>query len=96
MNINECKEKYPEGTKVSCKVLNIQPFGAFVEITETVHGLINVPELIFPEDSKTNYPEDYPQVGEIIDAYILWYSPDNQVKLTQKPENHERLNKSRE
>jgi len=37
--------KYPEGSRVSGKVVNIKPFGAFVELEPGVEGLVHISEM---------------------------------------------------
>lgn len=91
MNFEQFKQSNPIGTKVLCTVKNVQPFGVFTEVSKDIFGLIRIPELIIQNGIKSKYPEEYHQVGDEIEAYILWYDGGEKISLTQKPENHEKL-----
>ena len=93
MNLEEYKKRNPIGTKVKAKVLSVQPYGVFIELAKGIDGLVKVPEILF--EGESSFPQDYPQVGETIDSWIIWYDEEGRISLTQKPENHKKLKENR-
>ena len=61
--------KYPVGAHVSGRIVNIMPYGAFVEIEEGVEGLIHVSEMSWTK--RVTKPGDVVQVGEEVEAVVL-------------------------
>ncbi len=61
--------KYPVGSKISGRVVNIMPYGAFVEIESGVEGLIHVSEMSWTK--RIAKAGDVVQVGETVEAVIL-------------------------
>ena len=70
------EEKYPIGVKVSGKVVNLVPYGAFVEIEEGVEGLVHVTELSWTK--RISKPSEVLRVGQEIDAVVLGIQKDEQ------------------
>ena len=62
-------EKYPKGSHVHGKVVNIMPYGAFVEIETGVEGLIHVSEMSWTK--RINKASDVLSIGQEIDAVVL-------------------------
>ncbi len=58
-----------EGTQVKGKVVNIEDYGAFVEIHPGVEGLVHVSEMSWSQHLKT--PEEYVQLGDEVDTVVL-------------------------
>lgn len=69
-------DKYPVGAKVKGKVVNIMPYGAFVELEKGIEGLVHVSELSWT--SRINNPSDVLAIGDIIEAVVLSIDKDNQ------------------
>jgi small subunit ribosomal protein S1 len=67
--------KYPEGTKVKGKVVNIENYGAFIEIEPGVEGLVHVSEMSWTK--KINNPKQVIKEGETIEAIVLNVSKEN-------------------
>ncbi|MBP7563027.1 MAG: 30S ribosomal protein S1, partial [Candidatus Cloacimonetes bacterium] len=67
--------KYPEGTKVKGKVVNIENYGAFIEIEPGVEGLVHVSEMSWTK--KVNNPKQFLKEGEVIEAIVLKVSKDD-------------------
>ena len=65
----EIDEKYPEGTTVKGKVVNIMPYGVFMELETGVEGLIHISE--FSWSKKVSHPSEEFQVGDEVEAVIL-------------------------
>lgn len=67
-------KKYNIGQKVRGKVLKVNPFGAFVELDNDIHGLVHISEL---SDKKIASPKDVVTVGKDYDFVILSIEPNN-------------------
>ena len=72
-NVNE---RYPEGGAVKGTVVNIMPYGIFVELEKGIEGLIHISE--FSWSKKFNHPGEKFKVGDIIEAVVLKIDKDNQ------------------
>ncbi|MEM9025901.1 MAG: 30S ribosomal protein S1, partial [Verrucomicrobiota bacterium] len=70
------EEKYPIGVRVSGKVVNLVPYGAFVEIEEGVEGLVHVTELSWTK--RISKPSEVLRVGQEIDAVVLGIQKEEQ------------------
>ncbi len=80
--------KYPVGSKISGRVVNIMPYGAFVEIESGVEGLIHVSEMSWTK--RVAKAGDIVQVGETVEAVILDIDKDSRkisLGLRQKERN---------
>ena len=63
------KAKYPEGTIVSGKVVNITNYGVFVELESGVEGLVHVSEMSWTK--RIRHPKQLLKVGDKIKAIVL-------------------------
>lgn len=63
------EQKYPVGSSIKGRVVNIMPYGAFVELTEGVEGLIHVSEMSWTK--RITRAGEILSVGEEIEAVIL-------------------------
>ncbi|HOE90634.1 MAG TPA: S1 RNA-binding domain-containing protein, partial [Candidatus Cloacimonadota bacterium] len=70
------ENKYPEGTKVKGKVVNIENYGAFIEIEPGVEGLVHVSEISWTK--KVTNPKQYLKEDEVVEAIVLKVSKDDQ------------------
>lgn len=61
--------KYPVGSKIKGKVVNIMPYGAFVELEKGVEGLVHISE--FSWTKRYNQPGDLLAIGDIVEAVVL-------------------------
>src|SRR3989339_1850769 len=68
----EVSAKYQIGQKVKGKVLKVNPFGAFVELDNDIHGLVHISEL---SSKKVANPEDLVTVGQEYEFTILTIEP---------------------
>ncbi len=68
--------KFPVGTKVKGKVVNLVPYGAFVELEPGVEGLIHVTELSWTK--RIAKPGDVLTAGQDIEAIVLGINRDEQ------------------
>ena len=68
--------KYPVGEKIKGKVVNIVPYGAFVELEKGVEGLIHISE--FSWTRRISHPSEILAIGDIVEAVVLNLDIDNQ------------------
>ncbi len=68
-------EKYPVGNTIKGRVVNIMPYGAFVEIEEGIEGLIHVSEMSWTK--RISKAGSVLSVGEEIEAVVLDIQKDN-------------------
>ena len=70
------EEKFPIGEKVSGKVVNLMPYGAFVELEPGVEGLVHVTELSWTK--RINKPSEVLKANQEIEAVVLGINRDEQ------------------
>ncbi len=68
-------EKYPNGSRISGKVVSLTDYGAFVELEEGIEGLIHVSEMSWTR--KVRHPSKVVSIGEMVDALVLDIKPEN-------------------
>jgi small subunit ribosomal protein S1 len=68
--------KYPVGARVKGKVVNLVPYGAFVELEPGVEGLVHVTELSWTK--RIAKPSDVLKQGQEIEAAVLGINRDEQ------------------
>ena len=61
--------KFPVGSRVHGKVVNLVPYGAFVEIEEGVEGLVHVSEISWIQ--RVGRASDVLNIGDEVDAVVL-------------------------
>ena len=62
-------DQYPPGTRVSGKVVNLTDYGAFVELTAGVEGLVHVSEMSWSK--RVKHPSKMLQIGQDVEAVVL-------------------------
>jgi len=62
-------ERFPEGSTVNGKVVSLANYGAFVELSEGVEGLIHISEISWTQHIK--HPSDVFKVGDEVEAAVL-------------------------
>ncbi len=79
---DELPGKYPAGTPVDGKIINIADFGIFVEIDEGIQGLVHVSEL--PPGEGGNPLSEF-NVGQEVRARVLEVLPgEKKIRLSMK------------
>lgn len=68
--------KYPVGGSIKGKVVNLVPYGAFVELEPGVEGLVHVTELSWTK--RIAKPSDVLKTGETIEAVVLGINQEEQ------------------
>ena len=70
------EQKYPVGVKVKGKVVNLVPYGAFVELEPGVEGLVHVTELSWTK--RIAKPSDVLKQDQEVEAVVLGINRDEQ------------------
>jgi small subunit ribosomal protein S1 len=65
----DANTRFPVGTKVTGRVVNLTDYGAFVEIEEGIEGLIHISEMSWTK--KVKHPSQIVNVGEELEAVVL-------------------------
>lgn len=65
----EIEERYPTGTKVKGKIVNLVPYGAFIEIEPGIEGLIHVSEMSWVKN--VTDPSEIVNKGDELEAIVL-------------------------
>ncbi len=65
----EIASKYPEGSRVTGKVVSLTDYGAFVELEPGVEGLVHVSEMSWTHEVR--HPSRVVSVGDAIEAQVL-------------------------
>jgi small subunit ribosomal protein S1 len=68
--------KYPVNSRIRGKVVNLVPYGAFIEIEEGVEGMVHVSELSWRK--RVARASDVLKVGDEVDAVVLSINKDEQ------------------
>jgi small subunit ribosomal protein S1 len=66
---DKIETKYPIKARVKGKVVNLVPYGAFVELEEGVEGLVHITQLSWTK--RINKPSEVLKVGQEIEAEVL-------------------------
>lgn len=66
---DEIEKKYPPGTRVKGKIVNLLPYGAFIEIEPGIEGLIHVSEMSWVKNITD--PSEIVKKGEEVEAIVL-------------------------
>ena len=65
--------KYPVGSKVTGKVVNLAPYGAFIELEKGIEGLVHISE--FSWTKRYNSPSDLMAIGDRVEVVVLDINP---------------------
>ncbi|MCX6355337.1 MAG: 30S ribosomal protein S1 [Candidatus Aureabacteria bacterium] len=63
------EERYPVGAKVKGRVVNIVPYGAFIELERGIEGLVHISELSWTR--KVGHPSEVLGIGDTVQAMVL-------------------------
>ncbi|MFP4472328.1 MAG: 30S ribosomal protein S1 [Candidatus Omnitrophota bacterium] len=76
-------EKYPAGSQVKGKVVNIMPYGVFIEIEKGIEGLLHSSEISWQK--KMVNPQEMFNVGDEVDVQIINVDKDQKrISLSMK------------
>ncbi|MBI3268545.1 MAG: 30S ribosomal protein S1 [Planctomycetes bacterium] len=65
----QVEKKYPVTTRVKGRVVNILPYGAFVELETGVEGLVHISEMSWTK--RISHPSELVQIGDSVDVMVL-------------------------
>jgi len=68
--------KFSVGTKLKGKVVNIMPYGAFVELEKGVEGLVHISELSWSK--RYSHPNELLAISDVVEVIVLSVDKDNQ------------------
>jgi small subunit ribosomal protein S1 len=76
-------QKFPVGSEIEGPVTRLMKFGAFVQLTEGVEGLVHVSEIT--GERHIHHPQDVLRAGQIVKAQVLGVDTEKrQIKLSIK------------
>jgi small subunit ribosomal protein S1 len=70
---NSVPEKYPVGSRIKGKVVNVTDYGVFVELEGGVEGLVHITELSWSK--KMKHPSKIVHIGDTVEAMVLDCDP---------------------
>jgi small subunit ribosomal protein S1 len=76
-------QRFPAGSAIEGPITSIAKFGAFVQVTEGVEGMIHVSEIT--AEKRINHPQDVLKLGQIVKAQVLALDPERRLmRLSMK------------
>lgn len=66
---DQIEDRYPQGTRVRGKIVNLLPYGAFIEIEPGIEGLIHVSEMSWVKN--VTDPSEIVKKGDEVEAVVL-------------------------
>ncbi len=66
-------ERYPVGSRVKGKVVNVTDYGVFVELEEGIEGLVHISELTWSK--KMKHPSKVVHIGDTVEVMVLDCDP---------------------
>ena len=68
--------RFPIGSRVKGRVVNIMPYGIFVELERGIEGLVHISEMSWSK--RLTNPNEMYKVGDAVDVMVLSIDKDNQ------------------
>ena len=79
----EVPQRFIVGTAIEGPVISITKFGAFVQLTEGVEGMIHISEM--SADKRINHPQEVVKLGQVVKAQVLAVDLEKrQLRLSMK------------
>ncbi len=76
-------QKFALGTVIEGPVTSLTKFGAFVQLTEGVEGMIHVSEI--SAEKRINHPQEVLRAGQVVKAQVLALDPEKRlIRLSMK------------
>jgi small subunit ribosomal protein S1 len=76
-------QKFVPGTVIEGPVTSLTKFGAFVQLTEGVEGMIHVSEI--SAEKRINHPQEVLRAGQVVKAQVLVLDPEKRlIRLSMK------------
>jgi small subunit ribosomal protein S1 len=73
---DQALEKFPVGTRLRGKVVNLVPYGSFVELAPGLEGLVHISEMSWTR--RINHPSEILAPGQEVDVVVLEVNRDKQ------------------
>ncbi len=70
------EERYPVGSKVKGKVVNIMNYGVFVRLEDGIEGLVHISEMSWTK--RLNHPSEMVNLGDEVEVMVLNVNRDKQ------------------
>ena len=67
--------KYPVGSRITGRVRNLTPFGAFVEVEEGIDGLVHISDMSWTK--RIRYPSEVMKKGDRVEVAVLKIDKEN-------------------
>lgn len=84
---DQIEQKYPIGTRIRGKIVNLLPYGAFIEIEPGIEGLIHVSEMSWIKNITD--PSEVVKKGDEVEAIVLSIQKDEgKISLGLKQAEH--------
>jgi len=65
----DAAQKFPVGSTVEGPVVSLTKFGAFVQVAESIEGMVHVSDI--SAEKRINHPQDVLRVGQLVKALVL-------------------------
>jgi small subunit ribosomal protein S1 len=79
----EVAQRFAAGTVIEGPVVSITKFGAFVQLSEGVEGMIHISEM--SADKRINHPQEVLRLGQVVRAQVLAVDAEKrQLRLSMK------------
>lgn len=79
----DAKAKFPIGSTVEATIVDLQKFGAFVELSPGIEGMIHVADIT--REKRVEHPKDVLKVGEVVKAAVTEFENDRRrIRLSIK------------
>jgi len=76
-------QKFASGTVIEGSVTSLTKFGAFVQLTEGIEGMIHVSEI--SAEKRINHPQEVLRSGQLVKAQVLALDPEKRlIRLSMK------------
>ncbi|MCU0666126.1 MAG: 30S ribosomal protein S1 [Candidatus Omnitrophica bacterium] len=80
---SDIENKYTVGAKVKGKVVNILPYGVFLELEKGIEGLVHISELSWTK--RVNNPSELFAIGDMVEAQVISLDKDSRrISLSTK------------
>ena len=73
----DAAQRFAVGTVVEGPVTNITRFGAFIQVSEGVEGMIHISEI--SAEKRINHPQDVLKMGQLVKAQVLAVDPEKRL-----------------
>ena len=76
-------QKFPVGSAIEGPITSITKFGAFVQVSEGVEGMVHVSEI--SAEKRINHPQDVVKLGQVVQAQVIGIDPERRnMRLSMK------------